>query len=339
MTPHEDPSAPIDFRCSPVAEPYVSAARAVASAIRDLSSTERAHLWAAVALVRELELESVLPELESREDVPVLLFHMAELLGHANLPAAWRGLSSAPARAAELPPLADLVAIPNASATQWTSWQPMVDPACPPTIALFDPNGPTLAVPVSRGICVSGLTCSRKGGLLGFPFGEVLTCSLQPGVTRSDIGMRPLAAGAWDTYVRAQMALLCGLIVGATRRLVDEAYAYARTRQSAGKPITQHQAVAVRLADLALNQEALSLYLTASIEQCEPPGMKGGIAEFSVGHVGDLSFRIARDAVQTAAGHGYVEGLPFRRLFEQVRTLTVMINAVKAGALMTAAPC
>ncbi|KFE69501.1 acyl-CoA dehydrogenase family protein [Hyalangium minutum] len=335
MNPQETFSAPVDFGRAPVAEPFMSAAGAIATANRSLSGMDRRQLSQAVERVRGLELASVLPELESRDDGPVLLFHMAELLGHAHLLSAWQGLSIIPARVAELPPSVEIAAIPDASAARWVAWLPVVDPASPPSVALGGPSGVLPLGPSGKEGPVPGLTGSRTNGLLGFPLGEVLTWTLQPGLTGGDVGMQPLAPSAWGTYVRAQLALLSGLLTGATRRLVEEAYAYAKTRQAAGKPIIQHQAVALRLADLALNHEALALYLTASVERCQPPGMKGGLEELSVGHISDLSFRIARDAVQTAAGHGYVEGLPFRRLFEQVRTLTVMIGAMKAASALS----
>lgn len=318
VTSLDSPPAPVDFRCAPVVEPFLGAARPIASAIRDLGGAE------AVSHVQQLELASVLPELERRADAPVLLFHLAELLGHANLAAAWQGLSGVPARAAELPLSVDIVAFPDATETRWTAWLPVVDPARPPALALAGPRGWTAAP-------LNGPGHSRVNGLLGFAQGEVHTWSAGPTVTAGDLGLRPLAEGAWSALVRAQLALLSGLLSGATRRLVDESYAYAKTRQSAGKSISQHQAVALRLADLALHQEALSLYLTARVEECEPPGMLGGIESLSIGYVVELAFRIARDAVQTAAGHGYVEGLPFRRLFEQVRTLTVMLQGTKAA--------
>ena len=335
MNPQETISAPVDFGRTPIAEPFMSAAVAIATANHSLFVADRAQLAQAVERVRGLELASVVPELESRDDAPALLFHMAEMLGHAHLPSAWQGLCGVPARVAEFPSSVEIAATPDDSARRWGAWLPVIDLASPPSVALCGPNGLLLIGPSDKEGGVAGLTCSRTSGLLGFPLGEVLTWTLKPGLTGGDLGMQSLTPGAWGVYVRAQLALLSGLLTGTTRRLVDEAYAYAKTRQAAGKPINQHQAVALRLADLALNHEALSLYLTASVERCSPPGMKGGIEEISVSYIGELSFRIARDAVQTAAGHGYVEGLPFRRLFEQVRTLTVMIGATKAGAAVS----
>jgi hypothetical protein len=46
----------------------------------------------------------------------------------------------------------------------------------------------------------------------------------------------------------------------------------------------------------------------------------------------DLAAAIARDAVQVAAAHGYVEGLNFKRLFSQSRTLASMLLLMDASA-------
>jgi hypothetical protein len=131
-----------------------------------------------------------------------------------------------------------------------------------------------------------------------------------------------LDAAAWVAYGDAHSALLTGLIAGACQRLTDEAFAYAKQRQSGGKPISQFQAVAMRLADLAMSQAALSLYLeaTATSGTAHAPVS-------SASYVSEAACAIARDAVQTAAGHGYVDGLPFMRLHEQVYMLCALLTA------------
>ena len=127
---------------------------------------------------------------------------------------------------------------------------------------------------------------------------------------------------------RTFSALVSGLLCGVSERLVEEAHDYARTRLSGGKPINQYQAVALRLAELDMGLQALLLSAAApyepalaleTAEACRPPLLA------------DLAFAIARDAVQVAAAHGYVEGLPFKRLFSQSRTLASLLLVIDAA--------
>jgi len=124
-------------------------------------------------------------------------------------------------------------------------------------------------------------------------------------------------------------ALLGGLLCGVSERLVEEAHAYARMRCSGGKPIDQYQAVALRLAELDMNLEAL---LLSAAVPFEPMLADEAMEASEPALLADLAFAIARDAVQVAAAHGYVEGLPFKRLFSQSRTLASMLLLVDAAA-------
>ncbi len=126
----------------------------------------------------------------------------------------------------------------------------------------------------------------------------------------------------------ALRAVVSGLLCGVSERLVEEAHGYARVRQSGGKPINQYQAVALRLAELDMNLQALVLSAAAPFE----PTLAEEAAEASRPPLlADLAFAIARDAVQVAAAHGYVEGLPFKRLFSQSRTLASLLLVVDAA--------
>jgi len=124
-------------------------------------------------------------------------------------------------------------------------------------------------------------------------------------------------------------ARVLGLLAAATRTAVVEAFRYARARETGGRPIAQHQAVAVRLAELALAERAVAL--TAPDLAALAAGSDEGEAA-SMRYVAELGARIARDAVQVAGAHGYVEGLPFRRLFERIKTLSALLALDAARA-------
>ena len=253
-----------------------------------------------------------------------MVFHVADSLAAANLTAAWHGLSGVPAALALSLSGHDALDLPLAVATSgppsgWLLVRPLVlanEPA-----GAWLPHGRTLVeldqVPVGDPIT----------GLLGFPHGAVNR--IDGGAHR---GCRRFTLNdvAQERLLDVSYALLSGLLSGALRRVVEEAYAYARTRNSAGKPINQHQAVMLRLAELALRQQSMALYLQATAERQPEIGCQGR-AGINVDHIAWCAGWVAEDAVQVAAGHGYVEGLPFRRLFEQIRTLASAIALLLEG--------
>jgi hypothetical protein len=314
----------VEFGVPPQIEEYVAAARRLAGEI----GKRRAATGGAPAFVAEtchriadLGLDEMIADREATEQPLPLLFLAAEAFGYAALEAAWAGLASVPLGGAliersrfsfGLPPWH--VALSGGSPARWLVVSPDGGPVTQVLLACPDSGG--LAGPIDPANPPAGFSLRHSTGLLGFSqptVVEIRGCAL-------DVSDLPRVADIdFPRYLMLTIALLGGLIDGATRRLVDEAYGYARTRQSGGRILLQHQAVALRLAELAINQQALHLYLFARLRDAagRPPDAT---------HVGQLAFAIARDAVQIAGAHGYVEGLPFRRLFEQVRSLTSALS-------------
>ena len=54
---------------------------------------------------------------------------------------------------------------------------------------------------------------------------------------------------------------IAALGVGLMQRCLDESLEYARTRHTMGKPIIEHQAIAHKIADMAVRTEAARLVM------------------------------------------------------------------------------
>jgi hypothetical protein len=314
----------LDYICfggEPGAAPFLEAAGRLAAGI-DLAAPARrsaAACAAAAERIARLGLDDILPELDARDEALPLLFEVARLFGHANPAAGWRGMAGAPARLLDPDRALAHVALPD-GAGRFVLWLPDARAQCARALYWFDPVRMQLRGPVPAS---AAELPARQQGLSGMPCAAALILPARAALR--DCAVQPLAPGAWELFCRAQRALLSGLICGACRRLRDEAYGYARLRQSGGKPIIQLQAVALRLANLALGEQALSLYAAAAARPAGQADAVTAIDSLNVAYVNQCAFDIARDAVQVAAGHGYVEGLPFKRLFEQVHTLASVL--------------
>lgn len=302
----------VSFAVDPLAQEFLSASSRLAADCAQFSEAPAAsvsQLVAAAERVRGSGLAELLASIEDDCDCTSLLFQVADLLGHGNVTVAWQGLIGVPA------------AVVLARCGDPTSGKEYA-------LALPTPTGGMLMQPLlaaqagSPAWCLHGSELilvdtdapTAAGGVLGCPHGNMQSMSpLQETSTRVRLSSEHRAL-----LVELAHALFAALLHGVLRRLVAEAYSYASTRKSAGKPIHQHQAVSLRLADLVLFQQGLSLYMNAAISGS---GEVRGLSSTSIGYIADTSARIAKDAVQIAAAHGYVDGLPFKRLFEQARTL------------------
>ena len=104
-----------------------------------------------------------------------------------------------------------------------------------------------------------------------------------------------------------------GIAQGAT----DYALEYAKTRETMGKPIAQHQLIAAKLADMETETEAARGLLYRFGQMCDA-GVDG--AELTKASAqaklkcGDVAMWVATEAVQILGGYGYIKEYPVEAL-------------------------
>jgi butyryl-CoA dehydrogenase len=107
--------------------------------------------------------------------------------------------------------------------------------------------------------------------------------------------------------------------IGMARAALEIALAYAQERQSFGKPIIEHQAVAFRLADMATGVEAArQLVLHAAVLRSRGLAClrEASMAKLFATETAEL---VCSDAIQTLGGAGYMEDFGVERIFRAVR--------------------
>jgi hypothetical protein len=111
--------------------------------------------------------------------------------------------------------------------------------------------------------------------------------------------------------------------VGMARSAFEVALAYAKERQSFGKPIFEHQAVQFRLADMATRIEAARqlVHHAASLKDAGRPCLK----EAAMGKLfaSEMAERVCSDAIQIHGGYGYVGDFPVERIYRDVRVCQI----------------
>jgi butyryl-CoA dehydrogenase len=111
--------------------------------------------------------------------------------------------------------------------------------------------------------------------------------------------------------------------VGMARAAFDAALAYARERTSFGKPLTEHQAVNFKLADMATQIEVARqmVWYAAALRDAGQPCLKE--ASMAKLFASEMAERVCSDAVQIHGGYGYVADFPVERIYRDVRVCQI----------------
>jgi butyryl-CoA dehydrogenase len=107
--------------------------------------------------------------------------------------------------------------------------------------------------------------------------------------------------------------------LGICRAAFEDAFDYAQTRKTFGKPIFGHQAIQFKLADMATELDAarlLTLRAAASKDAGQPYGKQAAMAKL---YASDVANRAAREAIQIFGGNGYVTEYPVERHFRDAK--------------------
>jgi len=111
--------------------------------------------------------------------------------------------------------------------------------------------------------------------------------------------------------------------VGIARACLDESIAYAQLRKSFGKPICEHQAIQIKLADMATRVEAARLLTESAAgaydsgERCD---MEAGMAKL---HASEAAISNSVDAMRIHGAYGYSREFNIERYYRDAPLLAI----------------
>jgi alkylation response protein AidB-like acyl-CoA dehydrogenase len=111
--------------------------------------------------------------------------------------------------------------------------------------------------------------------------------------------------------------------VGIAQAALDAALAYAQIRKTFGKPIAQHQAIQLKLADMATRVRAARLLLEDAAraydngERCD---MEAGMAKL---FASETAVEVSLEAMRIHGGYGYSKEFPVERLYRDAPFLLI----------------
>jgi short/branched chain acyl-CoA dehydrogenase len=117
---------------------------------------------------------------------------------------------------------------------------------------------------------------------------------------------------------------IAALSVGLAQACLDAALSYAKERRSFGVPISKHQAIQFKLADMAMETELARtmVYRAAAAygrEGAETSDAVRMLAAMSKLYASEASKRAADQAVQIHGGYGFMEDYPVARYWRDVK--------------------
>ncbi|MFA7292040.1 MAG: acyl-CoA dehydrogenase [Rhodocyclaceae bacterium] len=115
--------------------------------------------------------------------------------------------------------------------------------------------------------------------------------------------------------------------VGMARAALEAAISYAKDRVTFGVPLTGHQAVSFRLADMATQVDAarLMVWRAAMLKDAGKPCLKE--ASMAKMFASEMAEKVCSDAIQIHGGYGYVSDFPVERIYRDVRVCQIYEGA------------
>ncbi len=113
------------------------------------------------------------------------------------------------------------------------------------------------------------------------------------------------------------------LSLGIAKGAYEAALKYAKERHQFGKPISEFQAIAFKLADMATEIEAseLLLHKAAYLKNNHLPVTKlGAMAKM---YASEVCVKVATDAIQIHGGYGYTKEFPVEKFYRDAKLCTI----------------
>ncbi len=224
--------------------------------------------------------------------------------------------------------------------------QPLFDPFALKTVATKAGDGYTLNGEKSlvlraadSELFVVGAELDGEARLFVVEAGERVRSEPQPAM-----GLRPASTGAlllhdapgvllgsaedYRDAIRRSRIAWCALSVGCGQAALDHVIPYVNDRQAFGEPISNRQAVAFMVSNIAVELEGMRLttYRAAALaDRGKEFAREAAVARQLCAEKG---MQIGSDAVQLLGGHGYVKEYHEERWYRDLRAAGVMEGAL-----------
>ncbi len=173
-----------------------------------------------------------------------------------------------------------------------------------------------------------GITVSRDIGKLGYRGLETVEMVYDRHRVPADAVLGgPAGLGRGRHFMLAGLEVgrinIAARAVGVARAAFEAALRYAQQRETFGVPIAQHQAIQLKLADMATKLEAARLLTVSAAERRdagERVDVEAGMAKL---FASEAAFEIATESMRIHGGVGYTTELPIERYYRDAPLMII----------------
>jgi len=170
-----------------------------------------------------------------------------------------------------------------------------------------------------------GLTAGKKENKLGMRASETTEVILQDCEIDDDHRLGEPGQG-----FRQALQILDGgrisiasLSIGTALGAYEAALSYSREREQFGKPISQFQGIAFKLADMFTEIQAATLltYQAARLkDEGKPVTLASSVAKY---YASETAVRVSGEAVQILGGYGFIKDYPVEKFYRDSKLCTI----------------
>ncbi|RFZ94940.1 acyl-CoA dehydrogenase [Mucilaginibacter conchicola] len=185
-----------------------------------------------------------------------------------------------------------------------------------------DSHGMTAFV-VEKG--TPGFTAGKKENKMGMRASETAclffdNCRVQDTNVLGEVG---------DGFIQSLKVLdggrisIAALSLGIAHGAYKAAIAYSKEREQFGKPISQFQAIAFKLADMATKIEAAELLIRKAGHQKDSGEKCTKVAAMAKYYASEICVEVANEGVQIHGGYGYTKDYPAEKFYRDAKLCTI----------------
>lgn len=187
---------------------------------------------------------------------------------------------------------------------------------------LLDSNGITAFV-IERG--TPGFKAGKKENKLGMRCSETAELIFEDCRVHKD----NILGKVGDGFKQAMKILdggrisIAALSIGIARGAYEAALKYSKERQQFGKPISEFQAIAFKLADMATEIEASELLTRQAADlkmRGEKMTLQSAMAKY---YASEVAVRCSTEAIQIFGGYGYTKDFPVEKFYRDSKLCTI----------------
>ncbi|MFI5163934.1 MAG: acyl-CoA dehydrogenase family protein [Bacteroidia bacterium] len=116
---------------------------------------------------------------------------------------------------------------------------------------------------------------------------------------------------------------IAALALGMAKGAMEASIKYSKERQQFGKPISEFQAIAFKIADMGTQIEAAELLIFQAADKKNRGQNVTKLSAMAKYYASEISVKIANEAVQIFGGYGYTKDFPVEKYYRDSKLCTI----------------